>query len=203
MPACAATVMGLRFFRRASFAAGRRLGLAPELLARPLGNVFPLVGGGVLLRLAGTRVLRRAAIVLPGLGHAVALLRLLCALGVVGGVRETERNHARQRCLKDGLLRVHGSSRESERTWSVCAGPEAFRGLAQEFELRIEIAAHEAAAEVILQRFRLGRVQAAVVGDAEQPRSLPAVHAISHAPPLCRTSFFQHTRAAPAAPYAG
>src|SRR5258705_12053876 len=70
--------------------------LATHLLARALGHVFPLLGLVVAGRLAGARVARGAAVVLSRLRHAVTLL-LRLALLVLGarGLREAERDHAR------------------------------------------------------------------------------------------------------------
>src|SRR4051812_37932401 len=61
----------------------RGLLLAAQLVARALGHVLPLLGHVVLLRLAGAGVLRGAAVVLAGLGDAVALLLFA---GLRGGV---------------------------------------------------------------------------------------------------------------------
>src|SRR5512132_1580719 len=49
-------------------------GPAARLLARALRHVLPFVGRVVARGLAGAGVARRAAVVLPGLGDAVALL---------------------------------------------------------------------------------------------------------------------------------
>src|SRR5687768_10147053 len=65
-----------------------RLGLASHLLAGPPGNHLPLVGSVVPLRLAGTAVRRRAAVVLAGLGDAVTLLAL--GLGALRARRLSE-----------------------------------------------------------------------------------------------------------------
>src|SRR3954447_16047488 len=92
--------------------AGRRLLLAPELLARALGDVLPFLGGVVLLRLARARVPRGPAIVLAGLGDAVALL-LVAVLGRgIVSVRGAERGEARERGLQElaAVDRVHGHS---------------------------------------------------------------------------------------------
>src|SRR5512147_2571438 len=65
-----------------------RLHLAADLLARALRDVLPLVGVVVGLRAeprAG--VLARAAVVLAGLGDAVALLAVLGLGGGLGGGR--------------------------------------------------------------------------------------------------------------------
>src|SRR6478672_4727901 len=66
---------------RIGAARGRRL--AAHLFARALGNVLPVVGGLVAGGLAGARVARGAAVVLPRLGDAVAFLHL--GLAVLGG----------------------------------------------------------------------------------------------------------------------
>src|SRR6187549_3147185 len=58
----------------AGVGAARGRALAAHLLARALRHVLPFVGRVVLRGLAGARVARRAAVVLTGLGDAVALL---------------------------------------------------------------------------------------------------------------------------------
>src|SRR5689334_4887259 len=68
--------------------AARGSGLAADLLAGALRHVLPVVRRVVLLGLARARVARGAAVVLPGLGDAVALLhglRLVLGRGVLRG----------------------------------------------------------------------------------------------------------------------
>src|SRR5260221_13040721 len=69
--------------------------LASELRAGALRHVPPFVGQVVLGGLAGARMARRAAIVLPRLGDAVAFF-LRAALGVlgIGRLGHAEREHA-------------------------------------------------------------------------------------------------------------
>src|SRR5687768_695393 len=87
-----------------------RLLLAADLLAGPLGDVLPLVGGVVLLRLAGARVGRRAAVVLAGLGDAVALLLVLGVLRA-RALRQPQRDQPRDRRVQQLRPLVHGSPR--------------------------------------------------------------------------------------------
>src|SRR5258706_3792378 len=70
--------------------------LAAQLAAGALGHVLPFIRRVVLGGLPGAGVARGAAIVLPGLGDAVALL-LRASLGVLGLGRlgHAKRDHAR------------------------------------------------------------------------------------------------------------
>src|SRR5688572_12856154 len=83
-----------------------RLGLAAEFLAGALGDVLPLVRGIVLLRLARAGVRRGAAIVLAGLGDAVALLAILAVLGLAW-LREPERDQAGDGGVQQLVAVVH------------------------------------------------------------------------------------------------
>src|SRR5690348_885929 len=75
--------------------------LAPDLLARALGHVLPLVGSVVLLRLAGAGVPGGAAVVLAGLGDAVALLLVLGLRHGVVAVGGAHRDEAREGALEE------------------------------------------------------------------------------------------------------
>src|SRR6185436_6629568 len=88
--------------------AGGGLRLPAEFFARPLGDVLPLVGGLVLLRLARARVLRRAAIVLPGLGDAVAFFLVALVFLGAGRLREADGEKAREGRVKDLVVGAHG-----------------------------------------------------------------------------------------------
>src|SRR5688572_11028171 len=103
-----------------------RLRLAAELLARALGDVLPLVGGIVLLRHARAGVRRGTAVVLSGLGDAVALLAILAVLRLAR-LREPERDQAGDGGLQQLVAVVHGSS-----GWESVAVAETLRGGVQE-----------------------------------------------------------------------
>src|SRR5690349_10015838 len=84
-----------------------RLGLAARLLARSLRNVLPLVGRVVLLGLPGAGVRGRAAVVLAGLGDAVALFLVLPLRG--GLLGEAQGDHPGDGGMQQLRFRVHGS----------------------------------------------------------------------------------------------
>src|SRR3982750_681888 len=92
----------------------RGLLLAAELLAGALRHVLPLLGHVVLLRLAGAGVLRRAAVVLPGLGDAVALLLFAGLRGGVGPGGGTDGDQACECALEELAAGrgIHGVLRE-------------------------------------------------------------------------------------------
>src|SRR5436190_23859272 len=85
--------------------AGGGLGLPAEFLARPLGDVLPLVGDVVLLRLSGARVLRRAAVVLPGLRDSVAFFLVALFVLAAGRLRKPDRESARAWRAQDLAVR--------------------------------------------------------------------------------------------------
>src|SRR5689334_14219180 len=82
-----------------------------HVLAGALGNVVPLGGPHVVLGLAGARVRARqiGAVVLAGLGDAVALLLGTFGRGSGGG--EAHRDDGSQ-CGRDDETLVHGESPE-------------------------------------------------------------------------------------------
>src|SRR6266536_1399450 len=93
-----------------SVASGLRRCRAADFFARALGNVLPLVGILVDLgALAGARVLAGAAVVLAGLGDAVALLAVLrLRHGLSGrGGSEAEGEDSGEGGLDRGLM-LHG-----------------------------------------------------------------------------------------------
>src|SRR5947208_2581526 len=85
--------------------------LAAQLLAGAVGHVLPLGRIAVRLGEAGAGVLRRAAVVLAGLGDAVAFLAVRRLLGRLreAGRTDAEADEGRQGGV-DGLLRFHGFS---------------------------------------------------------------------------------------------
>src|SRR5438105_1966979 len=99
--ACGAIVPGMALLGR--LRAGAARGRAPaHLLAGSVRHVLPVLGRVVARGLAGARVARGAAIVLPGLGDAVALLAVRVAVVGEDGLRGADGEDSRHGGFQPG-----------------------------------------------------------------------------------------------------